>query len=588
MLEDIPPKQCEWIKQQIHQQLDPLNPQRYHKKAYNRRDKYGNRLWDGREKVCDLENGLVPTGLYDELIKLLDELTTKGYPYTVEDQRKAQLQVKLPKEIELKEFTLRDYQYNGVQSVFKHQLGIVLIATNGGKSSLAISVFKYILEQRLEEEQKLLFIAPNTSVLNQLHRDFQHELGEDKVGIWGDNKKNLTPPIIVATYQTLNKTLKKLDVKFTRKKDKHLERFATTYRDAILDHGNPYANLKLLALNLKPKYKYQQDDPQDLMNIYLTLHNAKETREYFDDLYKKYIKLVRQSHQEEFDRYDECKQLLNSVVATIVDECQGAGAQSYWNIFQELTNSRIRIGLTGTLPKKDILKMTRIKALLGKPIARVSNDDMIKRGFSAKPHIKMVKVDQPRDLEERVGAIMMQKARQGLPANDLINYQLAYHLGVIDNEYYNELVANLAYKASEKVKQRGKAVMIMVNSLEHGRNIAKQLDKLGAIYDYVKGEDNTATREQVLNRVKSGELPIVLATKIFEVGLNVPNIQVYIQCAGGRSYVSLMQRVGRILRIQEDKHDVYIFDLVNTNSSILYRQAEERYRQYKHEGFEIN
>ena len=62
-------------------------------------------------------------------------------------------------------------------------------------------------------------------------------------------------------------------------------------------------------------------------------------------------------------------------------------------------------------------------------------------------------------------------------------------LGVIDNDYYNQVVSNIAFKASERVKKRGKAVMVMVNSLEHGENIAKKLDKLGAKYDYVKGEE---------------------------------------------------------------------------------------------------
>ena len=596
IFEDLPDKEVKWIKKQIHNNLDPLNPQRYHMKAYNMRDKYGNRLFDGREKVCDLDNNLVPTGLYDELIKLLDTaIVPQGFQYSYEDQRKPQLLVKVPDQIDLKDLmgdgkdiTLRDYQYSSVRSAFDNQVGIVLLATNAGKTSVAVSIFKFLLEQRLKDNEKLLFIAPNTSVMNQLFHDYQRYIGADKIGIWGDSKKDLTKPIIVATYQTLNSTLKKPEVKLTKKKDKHLERFAVTYRIMIFDHGDPYTNLKLLALNLKPKYKYQADDPQDLKDIYSVVSNSKQTKEYFDGLYKQYKKLVYKNHKDEFERYDECRDLLNSVVATIVDECQGAGAPSYWNIFQELNNSRMRIGLTGTMPKQDKLKMVRIKALLGTPIANISNDEMIKRGFSAKPHIKMVKVDQPVDLEQRVGAELQRRANRGMIAGDLVNYQLAYRLGVIDNDYYNQVVSNIAFKASERVKKRGKAVMVMVNSLEHGENIAKKLDKLGAKYDYVKGEDDTETREEVLDRVRSGELPIVIATKIFEVGINCPNIQVFIQCSGGKSYVSLMQRIGRILRIQEDKHDVYVFDLVNTNSDILYRQAQERYRQYQQEGFEIS
>ena len=46
MFEDLPDKEVKWVKKQIHNTLDPLNPQRYHMKAYNMRDKYGNRLFD--------------------------------------------------------------------------------------------------------------------------------------------------------------------------------------------------------------------------------------------------------------------------------------------------------------------------------------------------------------------------------------------------------------------------------------------------------------------------------------------------------------------------------------------------------------
>ena len=46
VFEDLPDKEVKWVKKQIHNTLDPLNPQRYHMKAYNMRDKYGNRLFD--------------------------------------------------------------------------------------------------------------------------------------------------------------------------------------------------------------------------------------------------------------------------------------------------------------------------------------------------------------------------------------------------------------------------------------------------------------------------------------------------------------------------------------------------------------
>lgn len=592
--DDYSKEQIAGIKQYLHEYINPLDPNRYRIKTYRLRDKYGNRLWDGRVKIADIDSGVIPTGLFKPLESALINLTEKGYKYKIIDNQTPMFDIKVPSEISYngngleKDITLRDYQYESVVKSFEEQLGILLLSTNAGKSMCAISIFDLLENQVRKNDEKLLFIAPNTSVMLQLYDKYKHYLGEDIVGIWGDGKKDLDKDIVVATYQTINSALKKPKVKITKKAERWKQRLATTYYEKVLSSGNAYNNLYALANNLIPKYKYEQDDPEELKSIYLTLSSHEETVDYFNGARKAYDKMVRKKAKKEFEKYDEAVGFLDKVIATIVDECQGAGASSYWNIFQRLNNSRMRIGLTGTMPKQDKIKMLRIKAILGEPINYVTNKEMIERGVSAKPHIKMVPISLPDSLEEQVGYKLQQRAHAGLPASELINYQLSYELGVINNRYFNKTAAELAYKASEKVKMNGKAVMIMVNSIEHGENIAQELDGLGATYDYVKGEDDSKTREDVILRVKNGKLPIVIATKIFEAGIDIPNIQVFVQCSGGKSYVSLLQRVGRILRIQEDKKDVYVFDLINTNSDILYRQGRERYKQYKDEGFDIN
>ena len=45
-----------------------------------------------------------------------------------------------------------------------------------------------------------------------------------------------------------------------------------------------------------------------------------------------------------------------------------------------------------------------------------------------------------------MGAELQRRANRGMIAGDLVNYQLAYRLGVIDNDYYNQVVSNIAFK----------------------------------------------------------------------------------------------------------------------------------------------
>ena len=424
--------------------------------------------------------------------------------------------------------------------------------------------------------------------MNQLYTKFRHYLGDDKVGVWGDGKKDLAHPIVCATIQTLASAIKKPKTKPTRKKDKLLERIATKYVPAILEKGSPKANLKLLALNFRPKYKYEVDDVDVIRDLYNSLDTDEDVKGCLESYQKKYKEMLYKLNEKGYKKYYEAVDFLDTVRAVICDEAHYAGAISYWNVFQYLNNARMRIGMTGTLDKSKKIHMARIKSLMGNPIINVTNKQMIDRGVSAKPHIKMVPITQPTDLDAQVGAYMKKNGMTtGGTAGDLMAYQVTYSLGVIHNQYRNHLIAQIAVESAKRLDK--KAVLIIVNSIEHGELISKELDSLNADYDFIQGKDDTDTRNTVLERVKNGSLKIVIGTKILDAGIDIPNIKIFIECSGGKSYITLLQRIGRTLRIMEDKKDVYIFDLWDrTTSGPLYKHGKERLKYYREQGFDVS
>lgn len=585
-------KEVEYVMQQLHQGLDPLDPNRYRKRAYLTYDSSGNRTWDGRIKIIDTKNHIVPTGLYPELINYLNQLKdSKQYDYQIKDQRGPKLTAKVPDSITIngngleKTITLRDYQYQSVKNAMKEQEGILLEATNAGKSIVSVAIYKYLLP-KIEKEQHLLFIAPNSGIMNQLYTKFRHYLGDDKVGVWGDGKKDLAHPIVCATIQTLASAIKKPKTKPTRKKDKLLERIATKYAPAILEKGSPKANLKLLALNFRPKYKYEVDDVDVLRDLYNSLDTDEDVKSCLESYQKKYKKMLYKLNEKGYKKYYESVDFLDTVRAVICDEAHYAGAISYWNVFQYLNNARMRIGMTGTLDKSKKIHMARIKSLMGNPIINVTNKQMIDRGVSAKPHIKMVPITQPTDLDAQVGAYMKKNGMTtGGTAGDLMAYQVTYSLGVIHNQYRNHLIAEIAVQVAKRLKNQ--AVLIIVNSIEHGDNISKELDNIGAEYAFIQGKDDTDTRNVVLNKVRSGKLKILIGTKILDAGIDVDSFKCLVACSAGKSYISILQRIGRILRVRNDKKDVIVFDLYDRTSRILYKHAKERVKYYMDQGFDV-
>lgn len=587
-------KEIQYVLEKIHTELDPLDPDRYRKRAYLLHDSKGNRVWDGRVKLCDFSDTnkpLVPLGFYDRLMVLMRSIEqSSGIVVKVIDKRGSALHFELPREVNLdghgkeKDLTLRDYQYEAVQQVNTEQSGIILNAVNAGKTASAVTLFKYLLP-KIKEGQHLLFIAPNKSIMNQIYLKYRHYLSEDIVGVWGDGKKDLNHPIICATIQTLASAIKEPKTKPTRKKDKLLGRFAERYAPAILESGDPRSNLELLARNFHPNYKYEQDDIEELRNLYMNLQTSDDVKDYFEGVQKRYKKLLYSLNKEAYEKYYDAIDLLNNTRAVVCDEAHRAGAESYWKVFHYLTNARVKVGLTGTLDKTKKISMAHIRGLFGKDLVKVTNKQMIERGVSARPHIRLVPIDEPTDLEPRIQATMMAKGYSQLPTADLLSYQIAYDLGVVHNEYRNRVVAELAYKASSKLDKQ--AVLIMVTSIEHGELIGEQLDKLGAEYQFLQGKDDSATREKAIDDIVSGKLKIVIATKIFEAGIDIPNLKVLILCDALKSYISVIQKIGRVLRVMPDKRDVFIFDIVDRTQNSLFKHAQDRVRYYKDEGFEV-
>lgn len=591
VFENVNDKTIKWVWSQIHTTFDPLDPERFRKRPYNLRKSNGDRVWDGRVNLCEEKDHLVPLGFYDRLMVLMRSIEqSSGIVVKVVDKRGPALHFELPREVSLdghgkeKDLTLRDYQYEAVQQVNIEQSGIILNAVNAGKTASAVTLFKYLLP-KIKEGQHLLFVAPNKSIMNQIYLKYQHYLSEDIVGVWGDGKKDLNHPIICATIQTLASAIKEPKTKPTKKKDKLLGRFAERYAPAILESGDPRSNLELLARNFHPNYKYEQDDIEELRNLYMNLQTSDDVKDYFEGVQKRYKKLLYSLNKEAYEKYYDAIDLLNNTRAVVCDEAHRAGAESYWKVFHYLTNARVKVGLTGTLDKTKKISMAHIRGLFGKDLVKVTNKQMIERGVSARPHIRLVPIDEPTDLEPRIQATMMAKGYSQLPTADLLSYQIAYDLGVVHNEYRNRVVAELAYKASSKLDKQ--AVLIMVTSIEHGELIGEQLDKLGAEYQFLQGKDDSATREKAIDDIVSGKLKIVIATKIFEAGIDIPNLKVLILCDALKSYISVIQKIGRVLRVMPDKRDVFIFDIVDRTQNSLFKHAQDRVRYYKDEGFEV-
>ena len=174
---------------------------------------YRNKVWDGKIRLFNVRNQVLPVGLYYHLLEFAKERgytldpqkTTYGTPAEIDNIDSVEL-MKFVKALNLP-FDIRDYQFDGIAHGLSKKRSILVSPTGSGKSLIIYTLVCYFLS-RVSEGQKVLLVVPTTSLVEQMYNDFKdygmpvdsecHRIysGKDKV----TNKK-----IIISTWQSIYK-----------------------------------------------------------------------------------------------------------------------------------------------------------------------------------------------------------------------------------------------------------------------------------------------------------------------------------------------------------------------------------------------
>lgn len=362
--------------------------------------------------------------------------------------------------------------------------------------------------------------------------------------------------------------------------------YATTLvRKRVGNHSSVY-RISLSGTNLNKFY-----DIFDMMERKrLRSAGASNSNKLLQEIDGYYLSPVKErvSTDKELPTYDITTENHTFIANGVLNHnCHHAVAGSYQKVFSYLTNARVWLGLTGTIPsKKDEVKRSLFEGIFGNNIKYVSNKYLIDSGISAKPLIKMLPINLPEATKLDMEA--EQSIPRGTPKNqkDLLLYQAVYRLGITENDYRNELIAKLTHKL--RSSDTG-ATLIVVNSIEHGDYIKEILEEeYGEEVYYLQGADSTSAREEVINKVRSGEVKILIGTTILDEGMDLPNLKYLIYASAGKSSRQVIQRIGRVLRISPEKKSTVVFDFIDRTHRLLFNQAKTRMKVYKDEQFDIS
>ena len=243
-------------------------------------------------------------------------------------------------------------------------------------------------------------------------------------------------------------------------------------------------------------------------------------------------------------------EFLEGVATVIVDEVHQAKAEVLKKLLtQNLRNAPIRWGLTGTIPKESF-EFEAIHASLGPVIGQISAKELQDKGVLSECHVNIVQlVDTPVHSN-------YQEELKYLVTND----QRIDYLGKLLN----------------KIKTSGNT-LILVDRISAG----EKLQKLIPNSTFVKGDVKLKDRKEAYDEINEGTNHVVIATYgVAAVGINIPRIFNLVLIEPGKSFVRVIQSIGRGVRKAKDKDFVQIWDLTST-CKFAKRHLTQRKKFYK-------
>lgn len=281
---------------------------------------------------------------------------------------------------------------------------------------------------------------------------------------------------------------------------------------------------------------------------------------------KKNELLIESEASEEALNLDKKQDILDMISIArlnILDECHMAACVTIGKIFQCAEKSEHMYGLSGS-PWRDDNADLLIEGMLGKYIVDIPASYLIERGYLAKPIIKFVETP-PLTFK---------------PPN---NYQSIYKTYIVDNPVRN----NLILKSTKILVDSGYQTLVLFNSIAHGKKLYELICPIIPC-EILDGSDNQEKRDQVKEKITSGKLRCILASRIFDIGVDLPSLSGLVITSAGKSTVKAIQRIGRVIRKYPNKNHAAIVDFAD-NCKWLDKHSKIRYKVYKSEdGFDVS
>jgi superfamily II DNA or RNA helicase len=263
--------------------------------------------------------------------------------------------------------------------------------------------------------------------------------------------------------------------------------------------------------------------------------------------------MKNRSSAQDFTIFD----MIEGVTTVIVDEVHSAkGAELQALLGGPMAGIPIRWGLTGTIPKDEVDQL-RLLTCLGSVVGSIGAKELQDKDVLSQCHVNIVQME-----DDHVSFKNYPEEKNFLT-------------GDIERLTY---IAQLVSKLVEEGN-----TLVLVDRIETGEQLQRMIPDSVFISGSVKNNDRKEEYDSIQN---NDNRPLIATYGVASVGINIPRIFNLVLIEPGKSFVRVIQSIGRGIRKAKDKDYVDIWDISSTlrfsakhmkARKVFYRDAEYPY-----------
>lgn len=508
--------------------------------------KFGKTINTPQRTYCISKHGEFELGMFYDIVQFVKSCD-ESHKITLSDEFRQAVDTRYTyRDLDVHELPikntkpLREHQKECISNILKSGSGVCIHPTGTGKT-LTIATHAHNLLVR--KPQSKIMIVTLTHLCKQFVSDFlDYGIDQDDISMFGDGAKlNPNSKIVICGTTILTRNLE--DYEKTHKSLKH--------------------RIAKISRSDSERFSDQQTK--------------------LDELQKELDMLEKNRHT-----LVEVQKYLRSVDCIIFDEVHSLRADNQINNVFDFVKTRHRFGYTATLPE-DMEDIWNIKGKIGRVLHEKGRTEMVEKGIIADADIIVVNISynsqpvydfsmysEPEYFESDIASEVskLEKDKPKSPWNTELDF-------IAESEHRKNTTLKI-------VKKLNRNVLIVVDRINHGELLSKHLqDNSDKKVFFICGEVDSDEREKIRKLMESEDNIVCVAiTRIFSTGINISNLHFIIFANSSVAKVTLIQAIGRGVRLHENKNKLLIFDFADR---LHYgsRHLVKRLQIYKKEGFQV-